>query len=208
MLNFSKFFVWLKSNAVAAFDEKYFLYVVGSIFLLGIIGKCIVVANYKRLIRGADNLKNADNAVFRQIKMRMDSVKDVNGMIVKPEALIERQLNRCKVVKISMSSLDNLIHWCATFILAWSVVELMIGGEIIKMIIGTGIAFVLEGISISFDVERLRKELKTILIDYIENNGVEKKRELEETLSETKLEEDENRKQEIILNQVIGEFLQ
>ncbi len=192
----------------AAFNENRFLYVLGGIFILGVLVKSIVVANYRKLIKGAENMNQAESAVLRQIKMRIDSVREVQGIIVEPEALVERQLNRCKILKLSINTMDSLIHWCAVLILVWSVAGLIVNRSAINMFIGIGIALVLEAIDYSFDTDRLRKEFQTIMIDYIVNNGVEKKRELEETLSETNLEDTDSEMKEIILNQVIGEFLQ
>lgn len=192
----------------AAFNENRFLYVLGGIFILGVLVKSIVVANYRKLIKGAENANQSESAVLRQIKMRIDSVREVQGIIVEPEALVERQLNRCKILKLSINTMDSLIHWCAVLILVWSVAGLIVNRSAINMFIGIGIALVLEAIDYSFDTDRLRKEFQTIMIDYIVNNGVEKKRELEETLSETNLEDTDSEMKEIILNQVIGEFLQ
>lgn len=206
ILNYLLF--WIRGSIIAALDEKYFLYVVGSIFLFGIVAKCIVLANYRRLIKGAETINRPDSPVLRQIKMRIDSVKEVNGIISSPEVLIERQLNRCHILKISINTLDDLIHWCTTLILAWSVLSFVTGNEISNIVAGGSIALVLEWANISFGTQGLREELKTILIDYIENNSIEKKRELEETVSETKTLDEDSREKEVILNQVIGEYLQ
>lgn len=208
ILNLNYFMMWIKNSVLLALGEKYFLYVIGSIFLLGIVGKCIVWANYRRLIKGAENINRADSAVLRQIKMRIDSVKEVNGIIVSPAVLIDRQLNRCHILKISINTMDFLIHWCTTIILAWGTLSFIAGEEVTNMVIAGGVSLVLEWINLCFGTGRLRDELKIILIDYIENNNVEKKRTLEEPLSEVGSADEEHRRKEIILNQVIGEYLQ
>ncbi len=190
------------------FTDNWFLYLMGGIFALGVITKGIVAANYKKLIKGAENMGQPESTVLRQIKMRIDSVREVQGIIVEPEALVERQLNRCRILKLSINTMDSMIHWCAVLILAGSVAGLIVNRSAINMFISIGIALVLEAIDYSFNTDRLRKEFQTIMIDYIVNNGVEKKRKLEETLSETNLEDADSEMKEIILNQVIGNFLQ
>ena len=183
------------------FTDNWFLYLMGGIFALGVITKGIVAANYKKLIKGAENMGQPESTVLRQIKMRIDSVREVQGIIVEPEALVERQLNRCRILKLSINTMDSMIHWCAVLILAGSVAGLIVNRSAINMFISIGIALVLEAIDYSFNTDRLKT-------DYIVNNRVEKKRKLEETLSETNLEDADSEMKEIILNQVTGNFLQ
>ena len=208
MMNFNYLLYWIRGAVIAGLDEKYFLYVIGSIFLLGIAGKTIVWANYRKLIKGAEIISKANHPVLRQIKMRIDSVKEVNGIIASPDVLVERQLNRCHILKISVNTLNDVIHWCTMLILAWSTISFATGNEVTNMVVGGGMTLVLEWANLCIGTERLRDELKTILIDYIENNSIEKKRQLEETFNETKAVEEKSRQKEVILNQVIGEYLQ
>lgn len=208
MSNLNYLLYWIRGGIIAALDEKYFLYVIGSIFLLGVAGKVIVRVNYKKLVKSAETINKADNSVLRQIKMRIDSVKEVNGIIASPEALIERQLNRCHIFKISINALNEGIHWCTMLMLFWSTLSFATGNGLTNMVAGGGFALVLEWLNLCMGTERLRDELKTILVDYIENNSIEKKRQLEETLNETTAAEEKSRQQEVVLNQVIGEYLQ
>ncbi|MCR5737226.1 MAG: hypothetical protein K6G64_06225 [Eubacterium sp.] len=189
------------------FNEKYFLLILGSIFLLGFVAKVIVVTHYRRLIRGAENLGTAENSILRQMKMRIEGVKEVSGKIVAPDALIERQLNREKIWNVSVNTVDLWIHWCATAILLWSVFGLIFNRSAINMFIGIGFALVLEAADYSFGTDRLRDEMKIILTDYIVNNSGEKKRAATPAPEKEQSKDQEKEHQERILNQVLGEYL-
>lgn len=191
----------------AVFNEKYFLIILGGIFLMGFVAKGIVVTHYKRLIKGAEKISKVENPIIRQIKMRIESVKEVSGQIISPDILIERQLNREKIWLISVNTMDQLIHWCATVILLWSVFGLIFNRSAINMFIGIGFALVLEAADFSFGTDRLRDEMRIVLTDYIVNNSTEKKREMIQPAEDKTKEVEDKEMQEIILNQVIGEYL-
>ena len=59
---------WFYNNAPKIINEKYFLYVMGSIFLLGIFTKWLAAFGYGRMIRKAEHMSNPKNATLRQIK--------------------------------------------------------------------------------------------------------------------------------------------
>jgi hypothetical protein len=114
MLNYyiTEFKDRLDKTVPAIVNEKYFLWLMGGIFLLGIVTKWIVAMNYGRLIRKAENMTNPRNATLRQIKMKFESVKQVNGYVANPMLLVRRHLNRCRVGVFSLNKLDNIINWC------------------------------------------------------------------------------------------------
>ena len=72
---------WFYNNAPKIINEKYFLYVMGSIFLLGIFTKWLAAFGYGRMIRKAEHMSNPKNATLRQIKMKYDSIKEINGHV-------------------------------------------------------------------------------------------------------------------------------
>ena len=189
----------------AMFNEKYFLVVLGSIFLLGFVAKGMVVVHYRKLMRNVETMNRTENSILRQIKMRIESIKEVSGQIMNPDILIERQLNREKLWRIPVNTMDQLIHWCATLILLWSVFGLIFNRSAINMFIGIGFALVLEAADFSFGTDRLREEMKIILADYLVNSSGEKKRS--HTVTKQQLQKNEEELQEVILNQVLGEYL-
>ena len=60
-------------------NEKNFLLIAGSIFLLGVVTKWLVMRNYAKLIRRAENINHTKNATIRQIKIKYDSIMNVSG---------------------------------------------------------------------------------------------------------------------------------
>ena len=75
---------WFYNNVPKIINEKYFLYVMGSIFLLGIFTKWLAAFGYGRMIRKAEHMSNPKNATLRQIKMKYDSIKEINGHVANP----------------------------------------------------------------------------------------------------------------------------
>ena len=59
---------WLDNIIPAVIDEKNFLWLMGSLFLLGVVTKWLVLHNYGKLIRRAENMQHTKSAAIRQIK--------------------------------------------------------------------------------------------------------------------------------------------
>ena len=103
---------WFYNNAPKIINEKYFLYVMGSIFLLGIFTKWLAAFGYGRMIRKAEHMSNPKNATLRQIKMKYDSIKEINGHVANPMIFAARSLNKCKLGIFSLNKLNNIINVC------------------------------------------------------------------------------------------------
>lgn len=206
-------------------NEKYFLWIIGSIFLLGIVTKWIVVVNYDRLIRKAENMTNPQNATLRQIKMKFESIKQVNGYVANPMLLVKRHINKCKVGIFSLNKLNNIINWSIIFIIGISGImgyQLYQAGrkEITVMAyvaLGCFGAFSLEMVNRCVRVKERQMELAYVIVDFLENNALYREERHAKTLEdleidgdrkENDLEYEQNLHEEQILNQVIGEFLQ
>lgn len=231
MINYyiTEFTEWLNKVMPELVNEKNFLLLMGSLFLLGVVTKWIVVMNYGRLIRKAENMTNPKNATLRQIKMKFDSVKQVNGHVANPMLLVKRHLNRCKVGIISLNKLDNIINWCTIMsVCVAGLVGLWLYNTkadymIIVAYIGTGcfFGFALEMINRCTGVKELQTELAYVIVDFLENSAIARDERQNEVLIDLASEEERTNKEQInsgtdsvflqeeqILNQVIGEFLQ
>lgn len=222
---------WLDVTIPSIMNEKYFLWLMGSIFLLGIVTKWIVVMNYGRLIRKAENMTNPKNATLRQIKMKFDSIKQVNGYVANPMLLVKRHLNRCKVGYFSLNRLDNVINWCTILSIG---ISGLLGLELYTVGSSktTAMAYIITGCFFGFTLEMINRcsrvkdrqtELAYVIVDFLENNALAREERQEETLidlmnkeeTENKQEEENETEKKLvsvqeeqILNQVIGEFLQ
>ena len=87
---------WFYNNAPKIINEKYFLYVMGSIFLLGIFTKWLAAFGYGRMIRKAEHMSNPKNATLRQIKTKYDSLRQVNHNMENPIGFVQKSLNKAK----------------------------------------------------------------------------------------------------------------
>ena len=102
---------WFYNNAPKIINEKYFLYVMGSIF----VGNFYKMAGgiwICRMIRKAEHMSNPKNATLRQIKMKYDSIKEINGHVANPMIFAARSLNKCKLGIFSLNKLNNIINVC------------------------------------------------------------------------------------------------
>lgn len=228
MINYyiTEFKSWLDSAVPAIVNEKYFLWLIGSIFLFGIVTKWIVVASYDRLIRKAENMTNPKNATLRQIKMKFESIKQVNGYVANPMLLVQRHINKCKAGIFSLNKLNNIINWCIIVIIG---ISGLIGYELYRtgngktmamayIVTGCFFAFTLEMINRCVKVKERQTELAYVIVDFLENSALSREERNAETLAdlisnseemeENTLENEQNLREEQILNQVIGEFLQ
>ena len=214
---------WIDKTIPTMMNEKYFLWTIGSIFLLGLVTKWIVVANYGRLIRKAENMTNPKNKTLRQIKMKFESIKQVNGYVANPMLLVQRHLNKCKVGYISLNTLNNIINWCILLIIAisgfmgWELYQSDDKRNMAVFYIFTGglLGFALEMINQCIRVKERQMELAYIIVDFLENSALAREdrhmEQVSEPAEESKKETEEKEdysEEELILNQVIGEFLQ
>lgn len=213
---------WLAETIV---KEQYFLYIMGSIFLLGIVTKWIVIRNYGRLIRKAENMSNPKNITLRQIKMRFEAMKQIDGYVANPVLLIRRHLARVKIGILSLNKINAVINWCSASAI---IIGCFIGMELYLLkyetvyalsyiLVGIVVGDVLEIIDRNSKVKDKEMELVYTIADYLENGVVQKEpqivREVEEDYQPTVVKSEENNKEdnyneEQIINQVIGEYLQ
>lgn len=218
---------WIQWLVNAIVEKEYFLYIMGSIFLLGIVTKWIVVRNYGKLIRKAENMTNPKNVTLRQIKMKFEGIKQVDGYVANPMLLVRRHLSKCRVGIWSLNRLNVVINWC-------SILAVLVGGGIgmelylmdsgkttamSYILVGAFVAYVLEIIDRNSKVKDKQMELAYTIVDFLENGVVHRDEKLVETVNDIMQQEaealeaqreEENKayREEQILNQVIGEFLQ
>lgn len=242
MLNYyiSEFKNWWNMTMPAIINEDSFLLIAGSLFLLGIVTKWIVMRNYGRLIRKAENINQTRNATIRQIKTKYDSIKQVNGKVENPRLFVQRNINKCKIMHISVNKINNIINWCSLFIMgvAATVSFQLYRASPSKMdwvsylVLGTFLGVALEMVNKMMPATEKKTELLYVLADVLEN-GTHKRNARErdslndlvpepedkekvvyheENGSEVKTAEqkqmEEAAREEEVLNQVIGEFLQ
>lgn len=231
---------WWNVTMPVIINEKNFLLIVGSLFLLGVVTKWMVMRNYGRLIRKAENINNTRNYTIRQIKTKFDSMKQVNGTVENPQLFVQRNINKCRILHISVNKVNNMINWCSLLIMG---VAAILSFQLYRasptkmdwvsyLVVGCFMGVALEMVNRMMPAAEKKEELSYVLVDALVN-GMHKRNSRErETLmdfvpeserkeqvvfresegvtqktAEEKQMEEEAREEEV-LNQVIGEFLQ
>lgn len=234
---------WLDQVVPAIVDEKNFLYLMGGLFLLGVVSKWVVLHNYGRLIKRAEDMQHTKSGTIRQIKNKYESILQVNGVVENPMLFVQRHLNKCKVGYISLNKLNNIINYCVIITIGISGIiglELYMNGSgkttaMSYILVGCFFGFTLEMIDRSVKVHEKKMELTYIIVDYLANGSKARGKRAENKMAYEKVdrmeadpgmevynegaesikanqvrskENEENARDEQILNQVIGEFLQ
>lgn len=242
MLNYyiSELKNWWNITVPTMINEENFLLIVGGLFLLGVVTKWAVIRNYGKLIRKAENINNTKNNTIRQIKTKYDSIMQINGKVENPILFVRRNINKCKIFRISVNKVNNFINWCALFIMAAAAIvsfQLYQGAPtkmdwISYLVLGCFLGVALEMVNRMMPANEKKIELSYVLVDVLVNGA--HKRNIRERESFIQLATDpvkreqvvfnednegnseiavqkqreEEAKEEEVLNQVIGEFLQ
>lgn len=237
---------WLIANIPKIMNEKYFVYIMGSIFLLGVFTKLLASFGYGRLIKKAENMSKQANSTLRQIKMKYESIKEVNGTLKNPMLFVRRYIGKFKIGIFSLKGLNNIINICIVASLTLAVgigfgMYVADGNKtqaISYIIVGFFVGMVLDIIDRCVGVSEKKTELTYAIVDFLENshgireNSKEKceargekviareniqespaehstdKNKINQTDKSQNKEEQILKREEQILNQVIGEFMQ
>ena len=109
---------WAETTIPKIVNQENFLLIVGSFFALGVVTKWLVLHNYNKLIRKAGNINKTNNATLRQIKTKYDSLRQVNHNMENPIGFVQKSLNRCRIMYISINRVNNIINYCTLIIMA------------------------------------------------------------------------------------------
>ena len=183
-------------------------------------------------------MQQPKSAAIRQIKNKYESLRQINGAVENPMLFVQRNLNKCKAGYISLNRLYNIINYCVIMIIGISGIiglELYTNGSgkttaMSYILVGCFFGFALEMVNRSIKVNERKMELAYIIADYFTNmqkqhekmtersiykSGEEKQKDMtsgdlceEKEWNAINHGTGENIKEEQILNQVIGEFLQ
>lgn len=224
------FYNWLKQAIPENINEKNFLWIIGSLFLLGIVTKLITSMTIDGLIRKTDRFALSKNKVMRQIKMKYEGLKQVSGRVESPILLVHRHLNKARIGIISINKMNNIINICVfaiigvTAFVGW---RIYLSGQMSQaaVIIFSGwfVGFSLDMINRMVRIEDKKRELVYAIVDCLENGprGIQDRaiseekeedkplvKKRDDSISERKTEDDVKKQEEQVLGQVIGEFLQ
>ena len=225
---------WAETTIPKIVNQENFLLIVGSFFALGVVTKWLVLHNYNKLIRKAGNINKTNNATLRQIKTKYDSLRQVNHNMENPIGFVQKSLNRCRIMYISVNRVNNIINYCTLIIMAvYSIVSYEVYLErpneitwVQYLIIGSFVAISLEMVNRTLACSDRKMELTYVLAEALEEgNGrrfnqsqtIENKvaNEIPENenikpdiaYSQETSEKEEQAREEEVLDQFIGEFL-
>lgn len=185
--------------------KEYFLGVIGSIFLLGIVGQWITKAVYGRLIKKAENMVSPKNKMLKQIKMKFENCKTVNGVVANPTLMVERYIKKYRFLGITLGGMSRFTKICAVLCLVFGgAVALVIyemsvekSPALFYAMVSVFVAFALDICARSSGIEEREGELICIITDFLENTLNCKARRQERTAETLKMmEEAEAREQE------------
>lgn len=237
---------WLIANIPKIMNEKYFVYFMGSIFLLGVFTKLLAAFGYGRLIKKAENMPCQTKSSLRQIKMKYESIKEVNGTLKNPILFVRRHIEKFKIGIFSLKGLNNIINICIVVSLTLAVgigFGMYVADEnktqaISYIVVGFFVGMVLDIIDRCVGVSEKKTELTYAIVDFLENShGIRENSKAKNVVRDEELivkqnvqeiqeehltgknkmnqaekhqdkEEQILEREEQILNQVIGEFMQ
>jgi len=157
--------------------EEYFLLLMGSIFLLGIVGIWITKAIYVRLNAKAQNMVTSENKLLKKIKTKYENYAAVNGTVTNSAIMVEKYINQYKVLGLKFADICKVSGKCAVLALMASGIMAFylynVGYEkssiINYLIVGMYVGVVLDIYQRSQQLDQLKNELLCTITDFLEN---------------------------------------
>ena len=158
-------------------SKECFLYFMGGIFLLGIVAQWVSSVVYGSLIRKAKNMVSTRNKTLKQIKMRFENSRAINGMVANSTLMVEKYINRYKFMGIKLGNITKITYRCAMIALFASGVTGCFLYEthhdkvqiFSYVAVGCFVAFGLDIYARSVKLEQKESELICVITDFLEN---------------------------------------
>lgn len=171
------------------FNKRYFLCTIGSIFLLGIVAQMITNRAYIRLIKKSENMVSPKSKILKQIKMKFENSRAVNGVVANSTIMVERYINKYKILGISLGKMSRITNVCEVLCLFIGGVSGYLAYEVkgqmlialTYVLVGAFMAYMLDVFSRSLRIDLKEKELLCIITDFLENTLNCKERRQERT---------------------------
>ncbi|MBE5957544.1 MAG: hypothetical protein E7254_01605 [Lachnospiraceae bacterium] len=203
-------------------NEKYFLWAMGSIFLLGIVGSNITKSIYRGLKREAIRINKSEVKVIKQIKMKYEQFVLINGTMVNTYRMVERYIRNYKVGKIKLGVWRILVNVCELILLLFAggvatwlyVVNRDREKAVLLILVGGFFTLVLVMYERVMKVEETEEDLICRITDYLDNTLNTKSqrilrtectvRDMEKRMEE---ERERSRKKKIMKENIISDIL-
>ena len=161
-----------------------------NLFIISILLQIIVGHFFNTLIRETENMASTDRELLRQCKKKFTNCYKMNSGVLNVPIFVDKFINKMKIGKMSITGLKHLsgqLMLLSVFVAGVGACRGIIMGETLGEILpfyiislfGLYIYFSISGV---IDIAGKRRVLKINMVDYLENNMVNKLSILEEDL--------------------------
>lgn len=159
-------------------DKKSLSITILSLLLLSIICQIMIGAIYQRLIRETENLSTTANKQLKQCKLKFQNCYRLNGSVPNIAVFVDKFIGRLTFARISLNSLKQVstqLVMLSVFMCGIGACIGIIGGEILFYIlpyylVGLVGLYLYFSIAAIVDISGRKENLKTNLVDYLENH--------------------------------------
>jgi hypothetical protein len=148
---------------------------------LSILVRLLLAGFYHTMIKETDNMATTNNRLLKQCKVKFANCYQLNGGVSNIPVFVDKFLNRLAFGHLSFDAWYHLSGQCMLFSIVFAGVGICKGimggrmlGEILPFYIVSFLGMYLYfSLSAMVDIKGKRRILKTNLIDYLENAGVQ-----------------------------------
>lgn len=160
------------------------------LFIISILFQIIIGHFFNTLIKETENMASTDRELLRQCKKKFTNCYKMNSGVLNVPIFVDKFINKMKIGKMSVTGLKHLsgqLMLLSVFVAGVGACRGIIMGETLGEILpfyiislfGLYIYFSISGV---IDIAGKRRVLKVNMVDYLENNMVNKLNILEEDL--------------------------
>ena len=160
------------------------------LFIISILLQIIIGYFFNTLIRETESMASTDRELLRQCKKKFTNCYKMNSGVLNVPIFVDKFINKMKIGKLSVTGLKHLsgqLMLLSVFVAGVGACRGIIMGETLGEILpfyiislfGLYIYFSISGV---IDIAGKRRVLKVNMVDYLENNMVNKLSILEEDL--------------------------
>lgn len=160
------------------------------LFIISILLQIIIGHFFNTLIKETENMASTDRELLRQCKKKFTNCYKMNSGVLNVPIFVDKFINKMKISKMTVTGLKHLsgqLMLLSVFVAGVGACRGIIMGETLGEILpfyiislfGLYIYFSISGV---IDIAGKRRILKVNMVDYLENNMVNKLSILEEDL--------------------------
>ena len=160
------------------------------LFMISILLQIIIGRFFSNLIKETENMASTDKELLHQCKRKFTNCYKMNAGVLNVPVFVDKFLNKLTIGKLSITSLKHLsgqLMLLSVFVAGIGACRGIVVGETLGEILPFYIIslfglYVYFSVSGAIDISGKRRILKINMVDYLENNMVNKLSVLEEDL--------------------------